>query len=165
MLRSCGGNSLPLLFSRGNWEKRMILAAAAGIGSAIVGGFYVAFSCTVMPALRRRPAREAEAAMVTINQQAVRLPFMVLFFGTALVSAGTLVQQVVNPLDDGLFMRTLGAACYLAGWLATMAINVPLNERLARNDIGWAEFERPWSRANLTRAVLSSVGAALLILS
>jgi uncharacterized membrane protein len=140
------------------------LGEIAGVGSAIVGGFYVAFSLTVMPALRRRPDREAEAAMVSINQQAIRLPFMVLFFGTALLCAVTFVQQLVSPPTEDLFTSTLGAACYLAGWLATMAINVPLNGRLARSDIGWAGFEQSWSRANLARAVLSAVGAVLLIL-
>ncbi|UNK47831.1 DUF1772 domain-containing protein [Arthrobacter sulfonylureivorans] len=142
----------------------MTLSAIAGIGSAIVGGFYVAFAFTVMPALRRRPVSEAGAAMVSINERAVRLPFMVLFFGTALACAGTVARQVLNPVEDSA-TSILGAACYLTGWLLTMTVNVPLNNRLARSNLGWAEFEKSWNRANLTRAVLSVAGGALLILN
>ena len=140
----------------------MVMEAAAGIGAALVSGFYFAFGMTVMPALRRRPAGEAEAAMVAINEQAVRVPFMVLFFGTALASAGTVVQQFfLPPGSSGALV--LGAACYLAGWVMTMALNVPLNARLARSAIGWSAFDRPWSAANLTRALLSVAGAVLLL--
>lgn len=162
---STGGNHLPLWFSHDSGENWVTLGVIAGIGSAIVGGFYVAFSFTVMPALRRRPAPEAEAAMISINEQAVRAPFMALFFGTALLCLGTVIQQIAGPSAAGWLTSTLGAGCYLAGWLATMAVNVPLNGRLARSEIGWAKFERPWSRANLARAALSAVGAVLLILS
>ncbi|GAA3666217.1 DUF1772 domain-containing protein [Arthrobacter ginkgonis] len=138
------------------------LAAIAGVGSALVAGFYAAFTFTVMPALRRRPAQDAAATMVSINEQAVRPPFMILFFGTALACAGALAEQAVNPGTDSP-LRILGSVAYLAGWFATMAINVPLNGRLARSKIEWTEFDRSWSRANLLRAVLSAVGSIALL--
>ena len=59
-------------------------ALVAGIGSGLVGGFYLAFSLVVMPALRRLPGGAAASAMIAVNRAAVRAPFLVLFFGTAL---------------------------------------------------------------------------------
>ncbi|WP_309298601.1 anthrone oxygenase family protein [Arthrobacter mangrovi] len=117
---------------------------------------------TVMPALRRRPAREAEAAMVAINEQAVRAPFMVLFFGTALACAGTITLQFFLS-SGGSGVLILGSVCYLAGWALTMAVNVPLNSRLDRSTVDWSGFERPWRGANLTRALLSVAGSILLL--
>lgn len=58
------------------------LPVIAGAGSAVAAGFYLAFSAVVMPALHTRPAEEAIASMVSINNRAVAFPFMTLFFGT-----------------------------------------------------------------------------------
>lgn len=138
------------------------LAVIAGLGSVLVAGFYAAFTFTVMPALRQRPAQDAAATMVSINEHAVRPPFMILFFGTALACAGALAEQAASPGEDSL-LPVLGAVAYLTGWVITMAINVPLNGRLARSRIEWAAFERSWSRANLFRAVLSLSGSVALL--
>jgi uncharacterized membrane protein len=62
----------------------MWLVPTAGIGTAVLGGFYLAFSLVVMPALQHRAAGEAASTMIAVNQAAVRAPFLVLFFGTAL---------------------------------------------------------------------------------
>lgn len=69
----------------------------AGAGSAVVGGFYFAFSTVVRPALVRRPAEETADTMVTINERAVRPGSMVLFFGTATACALTAVTASADP--------------------------------------------------------------------
>lgn len=61
-----------------------------------------------------------------------------------------------------------GAAAYLAGWVSTMAVNVPLNNRLsvngtAQSDQQWNSYQRMWTRANHVRAALSAAGAAGLL--
>ena len=58
---------------------------------------------------------------------------------------------------------------YLAGWASTMAVNVPLNNRLARHGGGqperqWHSFQRSWIPANHLRAALSIAGAAGLLI-
>jgi uncharacterized membrane protein len=143
------------------------LPAAAGTGSALVGGFYLAFSAVVMPALRRRPASEAVETMALINENAVRPPFMVLFFGTAAACAAAVVEAAIDPRAQSP-LRVAGAAAYLAGWASTMVINVPLNNRLSQDGTGhlerkWLSYERPWTRANHLRAALSIAGAAGLL--
>lgn len=143
------------------------LPVAAGSGSALVGGFYLAFSAVVMPALRRRQSGEAIVTMASINENAVRPPFMVLFFGTAAACAAVVVAGTIDPRPQTP-LRVAGAAAYLVGWASTMAINVPLNNRLSRNGPGhlegqWHSYERPWTRANHLRAALSVAGAAGLL--
>jgi uncharacterized membrane protein len=139
------------------------LPLAAGVGSAVAGGFYFSFSAVVIPALRRRPSHEAAATMVAINEQALRPPFMLVFFGTAAACGGAAVAVIVEPQARSL-LQLAGSAAYLAGWVLTMAVNVPHNNRLAADGAGhWPAFDRFWTRANHVRTVLSVAGAAALI--
>lgn len=139
----------------------------AGTGSALVGGFYLAFSAVVMPALHRRPAREAAATMVAVNERAVGPSFMLLFFGTAAACGANVISAAADPQPSAP-LRIAGSVAYLSGWALTMAVNVPLNNRLAgtgpeQRASQWVGFERPWTRANLVRAVLSGAGAVALL--
>lgn len=137
----------------------IIMAAAAGC--LLVAGFYLAFAATVMPALLG-DAHTGVPVMRSINRWAVRPPFMILFFGTAILCAVVSVQGFLNaePAAVG------GSLAYLAGVASTVAGNVRLNEQLARagdDDSGWSQFAGPWSRLNLFRLVASAVGGALLL--
>jgi len=143
------------------------LAVAAGAGSAVSGGVYLAFSVMVMPALRRRPAEEAISTMVLINEKAVRAPFMVLFFGTAAACAAVVVAAAADPQAQHP-LRVAGAAAHLAGWVSTMVVNVPLNNRLSVNGTAqpgqrWDSYQRSWTRANHLRTALSIAGAVGLL--
>lgn len=139
------------------------LATATGIGSGVLGGFYVAFSLVVMPALQHRPAGEAAATMIAINRAAVRVPFLVLFFTTGLLSVMVIGIGLAVPEAA---TRVLGGTASLIGWALTMTVNVPLNRRLARADrstVVWPAFARSWTRANHTRAALTVLGALGLL--
>lgn len=140
------------------------VVTAAGAGSAAVGGVYLAFSAVVMPALARRPDDDATAIMVAINERAVRPVFMVLFFGTAVACVVTVAAAITEP-GARAPSRIAGSVAYLAGWLSTMVINVPLNNRLAdhRAEL-WPHYRRVWTRANHVRALLSLVGGVGLLL-
>lgn len=137
---------------------------AAGVGSGLAGGFYFAFSAVVIPALRRRPAEEATDTMVAINKKAVRAPFMILFFGTAAGCGATMIEEIIDPHPLSL-LRVAGATAYLTGWALTMAVNVPLNNRLANGGPNpWQDYQRSWARANHLRAALSVAGALGLLI-
>lgn len=143
------------------------LPVVAGTGSAVAGGFYLAFSAAVMPALRRRPAKEAIATMIAINKQALRPPFMILFFGTAAACGAVAVIAATDPLTRSP-IRVAGAAAYLAGWASTMLVNVPLNNSLSvaggsHPGLQWSRFQGTWTLANLIRCGLSIAGAAGLL--
>ncbi len=157
------------------------LTIAAATGAGITGGVYVAFSAMVMPALRKRPAGEAITTMGAINEMAVRAPFMTLFFGGALAAAAVIVTQIVGNEAAGVDLtRTLGAALALAGFVTTIAVNVPRNNVLASAAIArsasahgnaesadkvWHGFDRIWSRANHVRGVVTMLGAIALTAS
>ncbi|HSN38384.1 MAG TPA: anthrone oxygenase family protein [Arthrobacter sp.] len=145
------------------------LPVIAGTGSIAAGGFYFAFSAVVMPALRRRPSADAISTMVSINQQAVSPPFMMLFFGTAAACGAVAVAAAADPANHSP-LRVAGAVAYLAGWASTMIVNVPLNNRLAQRsggghpDLQWHSFQRSWIPANHLRAALSMAAAAGLLI-
>lgn len=143
-----------------------LLTVTAVTGSAVAGGFYTAFSAVVMPALRSRPATEAVQTMNSINKNAVRPPFMTVFFGTAVASTLVGVGGIAAADVPG-FLRTSGAVLYLFGFGLTIARNVPLNSRLATLPVAeavrqWPGWGRLWTRSNTVRTVASTVGAALM---
>lgn len=141
-----------------------VATTTAAVCAGATGGVYVAFSSMVMPALNSRPGSEAIGAMQRINVQAVRPPFMVLFFGGA--AASVVAGLTAGTTDTYGLVRLAGAVLSLASFGVTAAVNVPLNNRLARvagaGDLAWQAFEQPWTRANTVRGVLALAGAAAL---
>ncbi|WP_299039771.1 DUF1772 domain-containing protein [uncultured Pseudokineococcus sp.] len=136
------------------------LVLAAGIGSALVGGVFFAFSAFVLPALGRLPAADAAAAMRSINVLAVRPPLMVALFGTAAACALT----GVLALRRGDGWVAAGSATYLVGVvLVTVAANVPLNDRLAGLQLDVTAYAEAWGRWNHVRTAAGAVAAALLL--
>lgn len=144
------------------------IATSAAVCACATGGVYIAFSTMVMPALNGRTAGEAVSSMQRINVLALRPPFMVLFFGGAVAAAVAGVAQVAAWLSDppGV-LRLTGAVLSLASFGTTLAVNVPLNNALARgtgagNREVWRAFEGPWTRANTVRGLFALAGAAAL---
>lgn len=147
-----------------------LITAAGAVGSTVVGGIYANFSLRVMPRLAAMPGEDGLHAMQQFNRVAVQAPFMTFFFGTAAVSITKIVAVFAKhdrTVADGLAFA--GAGLYLAGWLLTIAYNVPRNDQLAAVTAGtpeaarvWAMYVNEWTSANTVRGVLSLVGGALL---
>lgn len=84
------------------------IASAAGAG--VSGGVYLAFSAIVMPALRGLPAGQRVASMQLVNANAVRLPFMTVFFGGAAASVALVVAELDSETAaPGAAQRLVGA--------------------------------------------------------
>lgn len=142
-----------------------VATATAAVCAGATGGVYVAFSAMIMPALNTRAGSEAIGAMQRINVMAVRPPFMALFCGGALASV--MAGVTAGTSDSQGLLRVAGAALALASFGVTVAVNVPLNNALAKfsgtgNIDAWRSFERPWTRANTVRGALALAGAAAL---
>jgi len=136
------------------------LALTAGVGSALVGGVFFAFSAFVLPALTRLPDGGGAAAMRSINVLAVRPPLMVALLGTAAACTAT----GVLALRRGDGWVAAGSATYLLGVvLVTAAANVPLNDRLADHAIDLSDYARAWGRWNHVRTAAGVAAAALLL--
>lgn len=151
------------------WDN--ILTCTAGVGSMIAAGVYANFSARIMPMLAAAPYEEGIARMQAFNRTAEQLPFMTVFFGTAAVSTHILVRALRGEGHEaGRLLAAAGAALYLSGFALTIVWNVPLNRQLGAVLPGtegalpfWDKYLRLWTRANTLRAVLSTLGAALLL--
>jgi uncharacterized membrane protein len=146
-----------------------VLAVAAPIVGAALGGVYLAFDLAVLPALQRLrvpvgatdaadDAADAAAAEVMrrINTAIVRPSFLAVLFGAPTLAVAA---ALVAP---GPFTLA-AAAAQVTGLVVTLAVNVPRNETLARDAErgAWARFAGPWTRAHRVRSAAASVGALL----
>jgi uncharacterized membrane protein len=148
-----------------------ITTTAGILGCGLIGGVFFTFSAFVMSGLNRLPARQAPAAMQSINVTAQHPPLMLALFGTAIVCGALIYRAIKTWGNQGAALLLAGAALYLIGAiLVTVAINVPLNNQLAALSIAspatpahWQHFLTSWTLANHARTVLSLAGAALLV--
>ena len=138
------------------------------VTSALIGGLYLAFSTSVMPALASRPPAQGVATMQRINVVILNPLFLGIFFGAALLSAACMgVAFFPWQLWRSVLLLAAGCLYLFASFGVTIACNVPRNERLAgmRADSQeavayWPIYVREWTRWNHLRAC-ASVASAL----
>ena len=144
------------------------IAIIAAVGSGLVAGLLFAFSTAVMKALSLLPPAQGMRAMQHVNVVILNPVFLTVFMGTALVSAVLAVAAALAWSRAGSAWLLLGALAYLIGTFGvTMAVNVPLNNRLAATDAAspdasriWARYLTRWLRWNHLRTMLGTVAAA-----
>ena len=149
------------------------LTVAAAVSSAVLTGVLFAFSTSVMPALASRPPSEGMAAMQAMNRTILNPLFGLLFGGSALLCLAVAVTAPFTDDTAGAGWRLAGGVLYVVGvTVETMAVNVPMNDRLDAADptapdgqAVWAEFLPSWTRWNNVRSFLGAVAATLLVVS
>lgn len=141
-----------------------IFAVASVVLLGLSAGVFFGFSSFIMSGLARAPDAAAGDAMSGINETALQAAFMSVFFGALLVPAGTGIWGLVEGRDGGAWILA-AAAVYLVGTFGvTMALNVPLNNRLlGAHDKGaaWRAYWRPWTAWNHLRTFAGVVATAL----
>jgi uncharacterized membrane protein len=137
---------------------------------SLVGGFLFAFAVVVMPGIKSLSDRDYIRAFQVIdgviqNNQPL---FMLVWVGSVVVLIAAAVLGV-GHLDATQRSALIAAtALYLLGvQLPTMAVNVPLNNRLQSLDVdamndadlhaARAAFEPRWNRWNRLRTILATV--------
>lgn len=147
--------------------------AVAAVAAGLVSGVMLAFSTSVMPALRRRPAAEGMAAMQTMNSAILNPLFGALFGGSALLCSALAITAPFTTDQSHALWRGAGAALYVAGTIGlTMGVNVPMNGALdeagpasgATTDL-WQRYLRRWTAWNHVRTLAGTASSALLIVS
>lgn len=142
-----------------------ISLAAATLASGLVAGVFLTFSDFVMRSLARaRPAAGIEA-MQMINREVYRSLFMGLLMGMSLVSIALALAGIAFVGGGVAGWLVAAAAAYVAGVMAvTAGANVPMNQRLDREDPAsaegqafWRTYLRDWTRWNHLRTVASGV--------
>jgi len=137
----------------------------SAIGCGMIAGVYFIFSASVMTSLSRADAETAVRVFNLTNEDIVRSLFIPLFLVTSLAAALLALLSVLRWGDSSSALILIGSLVYLAGmFVVTVAINVPLNEGLARVDPSapgvaatWARFAEAWVMWNHVRALASII--------
>ena len=151
----------------------LIATVLAALGSALIAGFFLAFSATVMGALKRLQPSAGIAAMQSINVVVLNPVFLGTFFGTAILCLVLLVAAVLQWSAPASVYLLAGSLLYLVGTiLVTIVFNVPLNDKLAavRPDSAegrkvWDEYLSTWTKWNQVRTVASLLAAVDFIVA
>jgi len=143
-----------------------MLLGITTVGVALVAGVFFAFSAFVMQGLDRAPGAAATSAMRGINETAVTPAFMLAFLGTTLLCVALIVVSALDVDAGGAKLAIAGGALYLVGAFGTtIAANVPLNDRLERGEVAWAEYVGPWLAFNHVRTAGALAALVLLLLA
>jgi uncharacterized membrane protein len=139
-----------------------LVLGAATVAMGLIAGVYYIFACCVMPALARSDDRVYVDVMNDIDDVIQNPVFFLSFMGALLLTAVSAWQLRGQPCRWWVWTAL---AAYTAGFLTTMAFNIPLNDGLSRaSDPAAARehFEHAWVAWNAVRAVLSTAALACL---
>ncbi|GAX55502.1 anthrone oxygenase family protein [Streptomyces olivochromogenes] len=145
-----------------------VLGAATVAMGLIAGVFYI-FACDVMPSLARSDDRVFIEVMRNINDVIQNPVFFLSFMGALVLTAVSAWQLRKSPHRWWVFAAL---AAYALAFLFTVAVNIPLNNRLADagNPAAIADpaavrrrFEDTWVAWNVVRALLSTLALACLV--
>jgi uncharacterized membrane protein len=137
------------------------------LASALMAGFFFAYSFSVMQGLAATDPLAATLAMRSINAL-IRTPvFFFAFFGAL---AFPLLAALIAPRRSVMLLALGGALAYgLGAFLVTVAVNVPLNDALAAATPSvenaaqlWRDYGPRWTAWNHLRTAASIVAFALL---
>ena len=146
-----------------------LLLVATTLGTGVAAGVFTAFSSFVTQGLDRLPPADAARAMREINVTAVRPPFMLVLFGTAVLVVAVGVVALTGALGDGTWWAIVAAVIYLVGAIGvTGGANVPRNNRLAATPAAepsalagaWVEFRPGWQAWNHVRSLACAASCA-----
>jgi uncharacterized membrane protein len=153
---------------------RGVTLGLATVAVGLMAGLFYAFSCAVMPALRGADDRTFVDVMQRINVSILNPWFLVVFVGALLPVVAAAALHVPAGGRGALPWVLAGLALYVAMFVITGGVNVPLNDRLAAaGDPGSladpaavrAGFEAVWVRWNLVRAVTATAAFACLVVA
>jgi uncharacterized membrane protein len=138
---------------------------AATLSTAMMAGFFHAYSFSVLPALRGADAAVLVEVMQRINRAILNGWFLLLFVGAGLTGAAAVTLVAIGGDTAVLRPAAAGLVLYLAQLAVTARINIPLNNGLdaagATDPVAAREaFEQPWVRWNHVRTALCTLAAA-----
>ncbi|MDJ0346231.1 DUF1772 domain-containing protein [Streptomyces sp. H10-C2] len=154
---------------------RGVALIGATITTGLIAGLFYAFSCAVMPGLRRTDDRTFVGAMQWINVRILNGWFALGFAGSLLLTVLAGALHLVGDAPDAPLPWIAGAAAlYVLALVITFGVSIPLNDALdAAGDPGAASasaladvrerFEEQWVRWNIVRAVVSTGALGCLV--
>ncbi len=147
-------------------EGSLVLATVA---MGVMAGLFFTFSIAVMPGLSASDDRTYVGAMQSINRSILNGWFALASLAALLLTILALVLHLRGDGHRALPWIIVGLVLYVATWIITMAINVPMNNELVAAGNGdvdqipdlaavRAKFESAWVRWNHVRTFLN-IGA------
>ncbi|MFS4470206.1 DUF1772 domain-containing protein [Chryseobacterium sp. T20] len=140
--------------------------------TALIGGLFYAYSCSVVLGLGKLSDTEYLKAMQNINREILNPVFFMSFMGTVIfLPLSTFLLRGQQPVFIFLLLATLA---YLIGVFGvTVAGNVPMNDTLDKFDISGStaevvrkmreNFENRWNFLNNIRTVFSVISIILVV--
>ncbi|MCZ4556898.1 DUF1772 domain-containing protein [Rhodococcus maanshanensis] len=145
-----------------------ITLLGAGVTAGLMAGLFAAFAYAVMPGLGRTGDQTFISAMQKINVAILNGWFMICFLGGLVLTVVTLLLHL-RSARGALPWIIAALVFYIAMLVITAAVNVPLNDELARAgdvianpDVVREQFESRWVTWNIVRAVVSTAAFAAL---
>ena len=146
-----------------------------------IGGFFYAYSVSVMQGLNNLSDSAAIHAMQELNRGTRNGVFLITFLFTPILTVicAAILYWRGNRLT-GLLMLAASGAYFAGSFLPTVSINVPMNHEIEALSPGaltaleaatvWAEYSGNWTYWNTIRAItaliaLAFTGAAMYALS
>ncbi|MFW2543779.1 DUF1772 domain-containing protein [Primorskyibacter sp. 2E107] len=137
-----------------------------------IGGFFYAYSVSVIQGLNTLPEINAIQAMQKLNQGTRNGVFLFTFLFTPIITLGCAALLYVRGKQmAGLFLLAAAAVYFGGSFLPTVNINVPLNHALEALDAGtlsgaeagpiWSEYSAGWYFWNTMRAVMALIALGL----
>ncbi|MGZ6778008.1 MAG: anthrone oxygenase family protein [Mycobacterium sp.] len=151
------------------------LTSLAAIASAAAAGMMYVFSTFVMRGLDRTGPVTAITAMRGINADAnTNAPFLLAYFGAALLAATVGVVAVVQIRQPGSGWLLAGAILGVLGAIITIAFNVPLNDHLDTVEVAglstgdaareWQAYLSAWTAWNHARTATAIAAPVLMLI-
>jgi uncharacterized membrane protein len=149
---------------------RRLTLVMATIATGLAAGFFYAYHVSVTRGHALIGDRAYLEAMQAINATVRNWEFFLGFFGALILGAAALALRARSLRSPTTWLLAAGVGLYLAAFLVTMLVNVPMNEELAQVALPGADlaavradYESPWNRANALRTGLSIAAFALLV--
>ena len=149
----------------------VLVLATSSMG--LMAGVFGLYANTIMPGLRRTDDRTFVGAFQAIDRAIMNPLFLVTFVGPLVFTGLGVVLHVSDDHRSVLPWSAAAFVLYLLVFIATVAVNVPLNDGLKSagdpdhiDDLATvrARFdEAKWARWNLARAVLSAAAFVCLL--
>jgi uncharacterized membrane protein len=140
--------------------------AVAIVLAGLKAGLLFAFSCSVMPGLRRVDDPTFVAVMRSINDAILNPRFALVYVGAPVMTGAALVLDVRGGATSASLWIAAGLVLAVASLTITARVNLPLNRGLQGSSAPVTElrtrFERRWIRANHLRVLASTAAAAVL---
>jgi uncharacterized membrane protein len=146
---------------------RAITLIAATMTTGLVAGVFGLYSHTVMRGLAKTDDRTFVGAFQALDRAIINPWFMTSFVGALLLTITAAVLHLRPGARGPLPWIALALVLYLAAFIITIAVNVPLNDALKAagdpdritnlTEVRSQFHEARWAAWNLVRAITSTV--------